>query len=139
MIPSLIVVFSLFGSVCSVGLTGALLPYAVGTLLGAAFLGIIPHALVGIPVTSVLPTVLFGIILFYVLDKFALWRHCHAPDCDVHNPSALMTSCRERRSNRPPMCGQETKTYRNCADRKGGVDGRSDQNWLCPAHRRACW
>lgn len=101
----LIVVFTLLGSVCSVGLaslllvlkrkwlrfvTGSLIPYAIGTLLGAAFLGMIPHAILQLASTSVFLTVLFGILLFYVLEKLALWRHCHEQPCDVHTRAGTM-------------------------------------------------
>lgn len=102
---ALIVFFTLLGSICSVGLaallllfkgkrlsfvTDGLIPYAIGTLLGAAFFGMIPHALLRLPGTSVLPAVLSGIILFYVLEKFALWRHCHEQPCDVHTRAGTM-------------------------------------------------
>ena len=102
---SLIILFTLLGSVCSVGLagllllvkgkrlpfvTGGLIPYAIGTLLGAAFFAMIPHALQQLPSTSVLATVLVGIILFYMLEKFALWRHCHEQPCDVHTRAGTM-------------------------------------------------
>jgi zinc and cadmium transporter len=105
MILALIVLFTLLGSICSVGiaallllfkgkrlsfLTGVLIPYAIGTLLGAAFFGMIPHALLRLASTSVLPAVLFGIILFYILEKFALWRHCHEEPCDVHTRAGTM-------------------------------------------------
>jgi len=101
----LIVSFTLLGSICSVGLaglllilkgkrlrfvTGSLVPYAIGTLLGAAFLGMIPHAMLRLAGTSVLLTVLSGIILFYVLEKLALWRHCHEQPCDVHTRAGTM-------------------------------------------------
>ena len=101
----LIVSFTLLGSICSVGLAGlilllkgirlrfvtdVLIPYAIGTLLGAAFFGMIPHALLQLASTSVLPTVLGGIILFYVLEKFAVWRHCHEQPCDVHTRTGTM-------------------------------------------------
>ena len=42
-------------------MTSALIPYAIGTLLGAAFFGMIPHALSHLPSDTVLPTVLGGI------------------------------------------------------------------------------
>lgn len=101
----LIIFFTLLGSICSVGLasllllfkgkrlslvTGGLIPYAIGTLLGAAFLGMIPHALIRLSSASVLTTVVAGIILFYVLEKFALWRHCHEQSCDVHSRAGTM-------------------------------------------------
>jgi zinc and cadmium transporter len=31
-----------------------------------------------------------GIIIFYVLEKFALWRHCHEQPCDVHTRAGAM-------------------------------------------------
>jgi zinc and cadmium transporter len=104
-ILTLIVLFTVLGSLCSVGmaalvllikekrrsfLTAGLIPYAIGTLLGAAFFGMIPHALLGMPAAAVLPTVLFGMILFYVLEKFALWRHCHEQPCEVHTRAGAM-------------------------------------------------
>jgi zinc and cadmium transporter len=105
MILALIVLFTLLGSVCSVGLaglvlllkeerlrfvTGGLILYAIGTLLGAAFFGMIPYALLRLASTSVLTTILAGIILLYVLEKFALWRHCHEQPCDIHNRAGAM-------------------------------------------------
>jgi len=61
-----------------------LISYAAGTLLGAAFLGMIPTSLGQASGTSVMATVLAGIVLFFVLEKFVLWRHCHDGDCQVH-------------------------------------------------------
>ncbi|MBI4725712.1 ZIP family metal transporter [candidate division TA06 bacterium] len=105
MILTLIIAFSLLGSICSVGLAAlfmllkgkrlafsvaGLIPYAIGTLLGAAFFGMIPHALHSLPSATVLPTVLAGIILFYVLEKFALWRHCHEQPCAHHTRAGAM-------------------------------------------------
>ena len=31
-------------------------------------------------------TVLFGILLFFILEKLVLWRHCHVEECEVHDP-----------------------------------------------------
>jgi len=61
-----------------------LISYATGTLLAAALLGLIPHAL---KYTSPLPissTILIGIILFFLLEKLVIWRHCHDTKCPVH-------------------------------------------------------
>jgi zinc and cadmium transporter len=54
-----------------------LVSYAAGTLLGAAFLGMIPAGLDHAPATTIMATVLAGIVLFFVLEKFVLWRHGH--------------------------------------------------------------
>lgn len=61
-----------------------LLSYATGTLLGAAFLGMLPKALENTPPLAITGTVLTGIVAFFVLEKLVIWRHCHDQDCEVH-------------------------------------------------------
>ena len=61
-----------------------LVSYAVGALLGVSMLAILPEALDRLPAREVFATVLFGILLFFVLEKLVLWRHCHTHDCEVH-------------------------------------------------------
>lgn len=61
--------------------------YATGTLLGAAFPGMIPVSLEKAPALAVTSTVLAGIVLFFVLEKWVLWRHCHDGACEVHGHS----------------------------------------------------
>ena len=66
-----------------------LVSYAVGALLGAVFLEMLPHAFEdsGDPGrTSLL--VLVGILGFFTLEKLVLWRHCHAETCEAHTPAA---------------------------------------------------
>ena len=66
-----------------------LVSFATGALLGAAFLGLLPHALASVDSsdTHVIPmTVLLGLLGFFVLEKLVLWRHCHADHCEVHAP-----------------------------------------------------
>ncbi len=76
------------------GRRGAVLPhlvsFATGTLLGAAFLGLIPHALEGngdASAHAIGLALLLGILLFFLLEKFVLWRHCHDDPCEMHSPS----------------------------------------------------
>ena len=57
---------------------------AGGTLLGAAFLGMIPNALTMLDAPYVLQIVLAGIIFFFVLEKIILWRTCRNKDCERH-------------------------------------------------------
>lgn len=62
-----------------------LISYAIGALLGAVFLEILPHAFeLSGNMESMAATVLFGILLFFVLEKLVLWRHCHGDDCEAH-------------------------------------------------------
>ncbi|GKS70288.1 zinc and cadmium transporter [Nitrosomonas sp. PY1] len=63
-----------------------LVSYAIGALLGAAFLNTLPeafeHAENPMQVTMM---VLIGILVFFILEKLVLWRHCHLEDCEVHD------------------------------------------------------
>lgn len=65
-----------------------LISYAIGALLGAAFLEIIPHALEHGDPHSLAATLLFGILAFFVLEKLVLWRHCHHDHCEAHDALA---------------------------------------------------
>lgn len=58
-----------------------LLSYATGTLLGAAFLGLLPESLERAAPMAVSTTILAGILLFFVLEKLVIWHHCHAEIC----------------------------------------------------------
>ena len=69
-------------------LVPCLISYATGTLLGAAFLGMIPAGLKQAPAITVMATVLAGMVLFFVLEKLVLWRHCHDSECEVHGRAA---------------------------------------------------
>lgn len=99
---SWIILFTLLGGVLSV-LAAALflllptmqrtraLPgmvsFAIGALLGAAFLAVLPHALAAPGVRdmhAITGTVLFGLLGFFLLEKLVLWRHCHTHECEVH-------------------------------------------------------
>ena len=63
-----------------------LVSYAIGALLGAAFLEVIPHAFEkGAPREAGL-AILAGIFGFFVLEKLLIWRHCHTENCEVHDP-----------------------------------------------------
>lgn len=92
-----IVLFSLLGGLLSVA--GAalvalninktaipmLISYAIGAMLGAVFLEILPHAIeVAASPKHMTATVLLGILLFFALEKLVLWRHCHGDHCEVH-------------------------------------------------------
>ncbi len=99
-----IIVFTALGGVLSVLAAGAflllpellrirLLPsfvsFAVGALLGAAFLGLLPEALEASGVggaQKVALVVLLGLLGFFLLEKMVLWRHCHTDDCEAHVP-----------------------------------------------------
>ncbi|MDO9012731.1 MAG: ZIP family metal transporter [Gallionella sp.] len=65
----------------------ALVSYAIGALLGAVFLDILPEAIALTDnVVELSGTILLGILLFFTLEKLLLWRHCHHDHCEVHEP-----------------------------------------------------
>jgi zinc and cadmium transporter len=67
-----------------------LVSFATGTLLAAAFVGLLPHALekAGPDGPHMVGTaLLLGILTFFLLEKFVLWRHCHDDPCEMHSPS----------------------------------------------------
>jgi len=101
----LIIIFSLLGSVGSLAgayvllvfpdrmriiLIPSLISYATGTLLASAFLGMIPKALMSAPSSSILLTVLGGMISFFLLEKLVIWRHCHVQGCEVHSTAGSL-------------------------------------------------
>src|SRR5882672_4789101 len=51
--------------------------FAVGALLGAVFLELLPHALETGSPQPVMLTVLIGLLAFFLLEKLVLWRHAH--------------------------------------------------------------
>ena len=67
-----------------------LVSYAVGTLLGVALLVLLPEALAHLSHKAVLGSLLAGIMMFFLLEKLVLWRHCHTHDCEAHGMAAPM-------------------------------------------------
>lgn len=54
-----------------------LVSFAVGALLGAVFIELLPDALEKGNAAHVMATVLAGLIVFFLLEKLVLWRHSH--------------------------------------------------------------
>lgn len=61
-----------------------LVAFASGSLLGAAFLNLLPETLNEASSTTIFPIVLFGIVIFFVLERMLYWHHCHDGICEVH-------------------------------------------------------
>jgi zinc and cadmium transporter len=61
-----------------------LVSFATGSLLGAAFLDLLPEALDKVDPAQAFGGVLLGIMLFFLMEKFLYWYHCHEGECDVH-------------------------------------------------------
>ena len=64
---------------------GAMVSSAIGAMLAAVFLDILPEAFKATSSVTVLSaTVLVGILMFFILEKLVLWRHCHHEGCEGH-------------------------------------------------------
>jgi len=62
-----------------------LVGFASGTLLGGAFFDLLPEAVNMInPPITIFYFVILGIIVFFCIEKFLYWRHCHEEECQVH-------------------------------------------------------
>jgi len=84
-----IAIAALFALSAPVSWVPALVSFAIGTLLGAVFLEILPHAIGSASnLQALFATVLAGILGFFVLEKLVLWRHCHIEDCEAHDHHA---------------------------------------------------
>jgi len=62
-----------------------LVSFAAGALFGDAFIHLIPEAVekIGLGLMFSL-SILAGILVFFILEKFIHWRHCHVPTSKNH-------------------------------------------------------
>jgi len=61
--------------------------FAIGALLAVAFWGLIPHAFEQVGPSEfqkLSGAIMVGLLLFFVLEKLLIWRHCHSGSCEVH-------------------------------------------------------
>ncbi|MBU1131057.1 ZIP family metal transporter [Patescibacteria group bacterium] len=59
--------------------------FSAGALLGGAFFHLLPEVVGQIGFGAKTGTLLIGgIFIFFVLEKYIHWRHCHEPDCEEH-------------------------------------------------------
>ena len=65
---------------------GFTVSFSTGLLLATATLHLLPEALEsGLAPREVFPLLLGGILAFFILEKYALWRHAHASgESDMH-------------------------------------------------------
>ena len=63
-----------------------LIGFSAGALIGGAFLHILPEALEKNSSLFVFSWVIAGIILFFMMERYFFWRHCHEEgECKVHS------------------------------------------------------
>ncbi len=61
--------------------------FATGALLAVAFWGLIPHAFEEVgteQIQTLSGCIMLGLLLFFILEKLLIWRHCHSEHCEVH-------------------------------------------------------
>ena len=61
-----------------------LIGFSAGALIGGAFLHILPEALEKASSTTVFYYLILGIVLFFLMERYLHWRHCHDKDCRIH-------------------------------------------------------
>jgi len=58
---------------------------SAGTLMGGAFLHLMPEGVEKLPAEKFFILVLISFIFFYFIEKILHWRHCHKGECAVHS------------------------------------------------------
>lgn len=61
-----------------------LVSFAAGSLLAVSFFDLIPEALEEISVNRVSWAVILGMLMFFILERFLHWYHCHEAECEKH-------------------------------------------------------
>ncbi|MDP2918816.1 MAG: ZIP family metal transporter [Dehalococcoidia bacterium] len=68
-----------------------LVSFAIGGLAGDAFIHLIPQSLELNPSPSTSLLIISGMLLFFTMEKFIRWRHCHIPTSENHvHPVAVL-------------------------------------------------
>ncbi len=102
-----VVIASLFALYAKAAQIPILISYAVGALLGAVFIEVLPQAFeMASNMHTMAATILGGILMFFVLEKLVLWRHCHQEQCEAHDPPV-------------PLAGNHSHTHANDHGRSG--------------------
>jgi zinc and cadmium transporter len=60
-----------------------LVGFSSGSLIGAAFIDLLPEAL-EVTGDAIFYYAIVGIVFFFAMEKFLYWRHCHDGKCPVH-------------------------------------------------------
>ncbi len=61
-----------------------LISLSAGTLIGGAFLHLLPETIEKTMSIDVFLYLILGFILFFFLERIFFWRHCHKRKCKVH-------------------------------------------------------
>lgn len=66
-----------------------LVAFAAGTLIGGAFLHLLPESFEALDPSSVSYLMLTAFAVFFLLERIVHWHHCHTENCEVHSFGAM--------------------------------------------------
>jgi len=66
-----------------------LIGFSAGALIGGAFLHILPEVLEKTKSALTFHYVILGIVMFFLMERYFYWRHCHDGVCNIHAFSYL--------------------------------------------------
>ena len=68
-----------------------LVAFSAGALLSGAFFHLLAESLDSLPVMTVFAFMLIGFVVFFIVERFLHWHHCHEEkECKVHPVSYLI-------------------------------------------------
>ncbi|HHE36425.1 MAG TPA: ZIP family metal transporter [Candidatus Woesearchaeota archaeon] len=69
-----------------------LVAFSAGALLSGAFFHLLAESLEHLPVSNVFAYMMIGFVLFFIIERFLHWHHCHRHGgaCEVHPVSYLI-------------------------------------------------
>lgn len=62
-----------------------LVAFSIGGLIGGAFFDLIPESLNELKSETVFIYLIIGIFIFFAIEKYFHWRHCHDQHCEEHS------------------------------------------------------
>lgn len=68
-----------------------LVALAAGTMLGGAFLHLLPEAVEEFNAHFVFSVTLASFLIFFIIEKVLHWHHCHKDDCEEYHTFGYMT------------------------------------------------
>lgn len=78
--------FILIGERIQKRIVTGLLSFATGTLLSAALMGLIPEAIESAGEPHLITIIILGgLLFFFFLEKFLIWRNCQNNQCEIHS------------------------------------------------------
>jgi len=61
-----------------------LVSLSTGTLMGGAFLHLLPEGAENLDIEKMFVVVLLAFVFFFMMEKILHWKHCHKQGCEIH-------------------------------------------------------